>query len=94
MIVALATSMTSILSPANATASKRGLFIANIEIAAASRARTAASSETVYLLTLAVAPKLTTAIANIVRNRCSPYYMMLTRRSGLCCLDLKSVNLA
>jgi len=57
MIVALAASMTSVPSPATETASKRGLLIANIAIAAASRARTVASSETVYLLTLAVAPK-------------------------------------
>ena len=58
-------------------------MIANIAIAAASGARTVASSETVYLLTLALHRKikLATAIANIVRNVCSPYYMMLTRRT-------------
>ena len=75
--------MTSVPPPVTATASKRGLLIANIAIAAASGARTVASSETVYLLTLALHRKikLATAIANIVRNMCSPYYLMLTRRT-------------
>jgi len=81
MIVALGASMTSVPPPVTATASKRGLLIANIAIAAASRARTVASSETVYLLTLALHRKikLATAIVNIVRNMSS--YMMLTRRT-------------
>ena len=45
----------SAVSMISATASRRGLLIANITIAAASRARTITSADTVYLLTLAAA---------------------------------------
>src|SRR5580704_4175272 len=45
----------SAVSMIRATASRRGLLIANITIAAASRARTTTSADTVYLLPLAAA---------------------------------------
>jgi hypothetical protein len=43
------------VSMIRATASRRGLLIANIAIAATSKARTMTSADTVYLLTLTAA---------------------------------------